>query len=142
VDAMTSHLDIFPTLCDMIGIDPPDWLRGRSLLPLVSDGNTEIHDALFFQVNYHAAYDPMRAARTKRWKYIKRFDDRDSSVLSNYDDSESKSYWVASGWREQHVAEELLFDLCFDPNETNNPATRRTSPCLRTCAVACSSGWK
>jgi N-sulfoglucosamine sulfohydrolase len=122
VDAMTSHLDIFPTLCDMIGIDPPDWLRGRSLLPLVSDGNTDIHNALFFQVNYHAAYDPMRAARTKRWKYIKRFDDRDSSVLSNYDDSESKSYWVASGWREQHVAEELLFDLCFDPNETNNLA--------------------
>ena len=28
-DALVSHVDIFPTLCDFLGIDPPEWLEGR-----------------------------------------------------------------------------------------------------------------
>ena len=63
VDAMTSHMDIYPTICELAGIDEPHWLRGKSLLPLAKDGAEEIHDELFFEVNYHAAYDPMRAVR-------------------------------------------------------------------------------
>ena len=35
IDCMTSHLDIFPTVCDLLQIEPPPWLRGKSLLPLV-----------------------------------------------------------------------------------------------------------
>jgi len=35
IDAMVSHIDIFPTLCDLLGLDRPAWLQGRSLLPLL-----------------------------------------------------------------------------------------------------------
>jgi N-sulfoglucosamine sulfohydrolase len=35
-DELVSHVDIFPTVCDMAGIKHPPWLSGRSLLPLVS----------------------------------------------------------------------------------------------------------
>lgn len=121
IDRMTTHLDIFPTLCDLLEIPPPAWLRGKSLLPLVQSGTPdEIHDALFFEVNYHAAYEPMRAVRTSRWKYIRRFDGRTQPVLPNCDDGLSKSLWLAHGWREQPVAGESLFDLIFDPQETHN----------------------
>jgi len=122
VDSMTSHLDIFPTICALLVIQPPPWLRGTSLLPLLQDDADDIHDALFFQVNYHAAYEPMRAVRTTRWKYIKRFDGRCSPVFPNCDDGESKSAWLNHGWKEQSVDDELLFDLCFDPYEMNNLA--------------------
>jgi N-sulfoglucosamine sulfohydrolase len=143
VDAMTSHLDLFPTVCDLLGIAPPAWLRGKSLLPLVeahdssssvetqhfaSEGETQdiaslrIHDELFFEVNYHAAYEPMRAVRTPRWKYIRRYDGRTRPVMPNCDDGESKSVWLEHGWRERPVPEEALFDLVFDPNETANLA--------------------
>lgn len=120
VDAMTTHLDLFPTLCDLIGIDEPEWLRGKSLLPLVEQGAETLHDAVFFEVNYHAAYEPMRAVRTDRWKYIRRFDARQTPVLCNCDAGESKSYLLENGWTERTVDEEMLFDLCFDPNEVNN----------------------
>jgi len=120
IDSMTSHLDIFPTIYDLLKIDPPPWLRGTSLLTLVRKEVDELHNELFFEVNYHAAYDPMRAVRTSRWKYIKRFDGRSTPVLPNCDDSESKSAWLEYGWQEKPVPEESLFDLVFDPNETNN----------------------
>ena len=122
IDSMTSHLDIFPTICDLLGLEPPPWLRGKSLLPLVRGEVSDLHDELFFEVNYHAAYEPMRAVRTKRWKYIRRFDEPATPVLPNCDDGESKSVWLAHGWKEQSVAQESLFDLVFDPNETGDLA--------------------
>lgn len=120
IDSMTSHLDIFPTICDLLEIDSPPWIRGKSLLSLICGEVADLHQALYFEVNYHAAYEPMRAVRTPRWKYIRRFDDRTRPVLPNCDDSASKYVWLHHGWKDRPVPEESLFDLMFDPNEGNN----------------------
>lgn len=34
-DALVSQVDLFPTLCELLAIEPPGWLQGQSLLPLV-----------------------------------------------------------------------------------------------------------
>jgi arylsulfatase A-like enzyme len=122
-DAMVTHMDIFPTLCELLEIEPPDWLQGASLLPLVRGEAEEIHDAIFLEVTYHAAYEPMRAVRTKRWKYIRRFGQRRHKIIPpNCDDSPSKSLWLEHGWRVYPVADEQLYDLVFDPNEGGSVA--------------------
>lgn len=122
VDAMVSQLDLFPTICDLTGAQPPAWLEGNSLLPVVRGEAHEIHDEVFAEVNYHASYEPKRAVRTQRYKYIRRFGDRAAPVLPNCDDGPSKSVWLDAGWRNQPVAREQLYDLIFDPNEQNNLA--------------------
>ena len=43
-------------------------------------------------------------------------------VLPNVDDSPSKAGWLAEGWGEHTLADELLFDLVFDPGEAHNLA--------------------
>ena len=35
LDALVSQLDVFPTLCDLLHLEKPDWLQGTSLLPLL-----------------------------------------------------------------------------------------------------------
>lgn len=122
IDGMVSNIDLFPTICDLLGIDTPPWVQGKSFMPLVRGEADEINDELFFEINYHAAYEPQRAVRTKRWKYIRRFDGRDKPVLPNCDNGPSKSVWLNNGWLEapERREEEMLFDLIFDPNETNN----------------------
>ena len=120
VDAMVSHVDIFPTICELLGIDPPDWLQGRSIMPLVRGEVERTREEIFAEVNYHAAYEPMRCVRTERWKYIRRYDGRTRPVLPNCDDGLSKEVWLEHGWRERSIAQEQLYDLAFDPNEANN----------------------
>jgi arylsulfatase A-like enzyme len=119
-DAMVTHLDIYPTICDLAGAKHPSWLQGKSLLPLVRGDIPVLHDAIFAEMTFHAAYEPMRAVRTERWKYIRRFDGRTRPVLANCDDSATKDMLVENGWAEQEFSEEQLFDLLFDPNEAND----------------------
>jgi arylsulfatase A-like enzyme len=120
VDAMVSHIDIFPTLCDLLEIDPPAWLQGHSILPLLRGEATSIRDEVFAEVSYHAAYEPMRAVRSERYKYIRRYDERERPVLSNIDDGFAKSELMEAGYADMPVAAEQLYDTVFDPGETNN----------------------
>ena len=123
IDGMVSHLDIYPTLCELLAIDPPDWLEGRSLMPLLRGEATEIHDELFGEVTYHAAYEPLRSIRTQRWTYIRRFDPEwTRPVLPNCDNGPSKRYLIRHGWAERELPAEYLFDLVYDPNEAHNLA--------------------
>jgi arylsulfatase A-like enzyme len=120
IEAPVSHMDIFPTVCDLVGIAAPAWVQGKSLLPLVRGETDVLHEQLFAEVTYHAAYEPMRAVHTPRYKYIKRFDNRTAPVQPNVDDSPSKTVWHDHGWAERPIDAELLYDLIFDPNESNN----------------------
>ncbi len=120
IDAMVSHLDVFPTICELLGLEIEPRLEGKSMLPLINGTAGSIHEDLFFEINYHAAYEPVRAIRTKCWKYIRRFDPRKAPVLPNCDDSLSKNCWLRSGWADALPDTEALYNLALDPNEKNN----------------------
>ncbi len=126
-ESMVSHLDLFPTLCDLTELPYPSWLEGRSLMPLIQGTSNEVNEEIFAEVNYHAAYEPKRSVRTGRWKYIRHFGDRHKPVLPNCDDGLSKDIWLQYGWRNRPVESEQLFDLVFDPNEVRNMAGDRAS---------------
>ncbi len=120
IDALVSHIDVYPTLCELLGIERPGFLQGQSLLALVRGEADSVREEIFAEMTWHAAYEPQRAIRTDRWKYIRRFDDRSTPVLANCDDSPSKSLLLSYGWAERPVAREQLYDLVFDPNEADN----------------------
>src|SRR4051794_13165891 len=105
-DAMVSHLDIYPTLCELVGLERPSFVQGESLLPLVRGEAEEVRDELFAEATWHAAYDPQRAVRTKRFKYIRRYGDKRTPVLPNTDDGPSKDVLLAAGWAEHELPRE------------------------------------
>lgn len=121
VDELVSHVDVFPTLCEAAGLEKPVWLEGSSLMPLLA-GKSPVRDAVFSEVNWHAAPEPMRSVRTDRYNYIRRFTPHTGPVLPNCDDSVSKTLLRKSGWDSQAQGAEELYDLVFDPNEACNRA--------------------
>jgi N-sulfoglucosamine sulfohydrolase len=120
VDALVSQIDLYPTICALAGIEPPSFVQGRSLMPVVRREVREVNEEVFAELTYHAAYDPQRAIRTRRHKYIRLFGDRLEPVLPNVDDGPTKDLLVAAGYGTRPRPRERLHDLVFDPMETDN----------------------
>jgi arylsulfatase A-like enzyme len=111
-DALVSHVDVFPTICEVAGLTPPSWLQGMPV--------SKQREEVFAEVNWHGYPEPMRSMRTSRYKYIRRYLARRGS--DNCDSSISRTSLRQHGWDAQPRPMESLFDLMFDPHETNNLA--------------------
>lgn len=130
-DTMVSHLDLYPTLCELLEIPSPGWLQGRSLLPLLQGERASLHDELYAEINCHGAWEPQRSVRTERWKYIRRFGSRKAPVICNVEDGPAKDVWLRAGWPSLYLAGERLHDLWQDPGEgTNLVSDLRFAPLL------------
>jgi N-sulfoglucosamine sulfohydrolase len=120
IDALVSHIDIYPTVCEYLGIERPPFLEGVSLMELLRGQSTGAREQIFAGSTWHAAYEPQRTIRTARHKYIRRWGDRLTPVLANTDDGPSKDLLLAAGWAQREIPKEQLYDLLYDPNEADN----------------------
>ena len=63
--AFTYLYDVFPTLCDVLGLPPPASFEGQSLRPLWEGTQERLRDSVFLPF-----LDIQRAVRDDRWKLI------------------------------------------------------------------------
>lgn len=119
-DSLISQIDLFPTLCEMTGLKKPTYLQGKSFLKLFKNLNMEINTEIFAEITYHAAYEPMRCIRTKRYKLIRYYDFHNEYVPANIDESSCKKLLIESGFLKKIRPREMLFDLYIDPLEREN----------------------
>jgi len=82
-DALCYLLDVYPTLCDIIGLPVPESVEGKSLFPLLKDRKAKVRDSLFL------AYRKLhRGVRTDdNWKLIKyNIQGKETTQLFNLND--------------------------------------------------------
>jgi arylsulfatase A-like enzyme len=65
IPAFTYLLDLFPTLCDVVGVPAPRDLAGESLKPLWEEKKKKVRDSVFLPY-----MQIQRAVRDERWKLI------------------------------------------------------------------------
>ncbi|ANG63478.1 arylsulfatase [Marinobacterium aestuarii] len=99
VRGLFGTVDVAPTLIDAAGLEVPNSMVGKSVLPLVRDARAPWRQDLFFQIS---ETETGRALRTHRWKY---------GVTSDYD----RHHAGAEIYRESY-----LYDLDTDPYELVN----------------------
>lgn len=78
---LVSHEDIFPTVCDLVGLEKPAGLPGRSFLPLL-EGRTRKARPVYFEAlegYYHRGAAPLRGVIAGSLKFM------DSPVPELYD---------------------------------------------------------
>lgn len=123
VENLVSQIDVFPTLCELLQLPAPAYLEGQSFAASFTDVDAPTREAVFGEVNFHTSYEPMRCVRTKRYKYIRYYDEAYLKTnLSNIDESESKAYFVERGLARREKYREALYDLAYDTGERNNLA--------------------
>ncbi|MBQ9079749.1 MAG: sulfatase [Clostridia bacterium] len=119
-DALVSHIDVFPTVCDILGVPRPAWIQGKSLLPIMNGEVDEINDYVFSEITYHATYEPTRCVRSKTAKLIRYFDTDLSPRFPNIDRSSAKDAYLTSRLPHKGHIREQLYDLVADPCERIN----------------------
>jgi arylsulfatase A-like enzyme/Flp pilus assembly protein TadD len=73
VDRTVSHVDLLPTILDMVGLKAPENVHGRSLAPLVAGRDVPGERPVYSESLYpllHYGWAPLRALRTDRFKLI------------------------------------------------------------------------
>ncbi len=119
-DMLLSQIDIYPTLCDLMHLEKPDYLEGKSFARLFTEGIEESDEEVFSEINYHTSYEPARSIRTDRYKYIRYYDEYLNINFSNIDSSEVKEFYMKNDLREVKKEKEALYDLYYDPDEQHN----------------------
>jgi len=100
IDNLVSLIDLPPTIMNMAGLEKPNSMRGRPLLPLVNGSAINWEDEVFLQISEsHCG----RAIRTNEWKYSVRAPGKTGG------DPDSDVY-----------VDDYLYDLNADPHERNN----------------------
>jgi arylsulfatase A-like enzyme len=109
-DSLTELVDLFPTLCDLAGIDIPEDMEGTSLRPLLEQPNKDLKSAAFSQY----VRRPKNSPDGKRYMGY-------SMVTSRYHFVEWYPWDDTTNTAGELVAVEL-YDLEADPDENINIA--------------------
>ena len=93
------------------------------LQPAAGDGDDTPHVVIFAEMTYHVDYLPMRAVRTRGWKYIRNYSDDAIGLdqLAHKEWAHRLCELPNHGWLRPRVPEEL-YALETDPNEQQNLA--------------------
>jgi len=73
VDRPVSHVDLLPTILDLVGLPAPEIVHGRSLVPLIAGRDVSWDRPVYSESLYpllHYGWAPLRAIRTDRFKLI------------------------------------------------------------------------
>lgn len=65
-----SFLDLAPTILDLAGVEIPDYMDGRSLLPVVREDDVPWRDAIFAEFHGHHFPYPQRMIRSGHYKLV------------------------------------------------------------------------
>jgi N-sulfoglucosamine sulfohydrolase len=122
-EELLTNCDLLPTVLDLAGCKAPGTLDGRTFLPLLTREPYEPRASIFAEMTWHDQYNPMRAIRTTRHKYIRNFGDR-PLVFIPLDIYQAPAGQEMKGeyYGQRRPAEEL-YDLQTDPLEQHNLAT-------------------
>ena len=112
-----SHVDLVPTVLESLDIEPPADVQGVGHTAWLSGGDpAPVRTRVFTEKNFHEVYDPTRAVRTERHKYVRNFEPRPLLALPG--DIETAP--TRRGYGDDHLrprpADEL-YDLAADPLE-------------------------
>ena len=103
----TGHIDVFPTLCSLAGVNLPNCVEGKDISPLMRDPSSSVRTAILSQYPRSVNGAPAMGytLRSKRYRYVK-------WVAMDYRKGERKGLLVTTE----------LYDYEKDPLETVNLA--------------------
>lgn len=121
IESNVRHVDLAPTILELLNTPIPEHMEGNSILPLIR-GQSNVHPTEVFLFEQESACK--RGVRTDKWKFIKNL----KSITT--DDQKTAKELQALGYMalttECNTVSKELYDLENDSLELNNLINART----------------
>lgn len=121
-EELVSNIDVLPTLLDLLDRTVPERIEGQSFFPLLTEKKYYPRDQLFAEITWHDHYNPVRAIRTKQYKYVRNFWHLPSIYLTGDIFLSRAGREVREQFQSGRRPYEELYDLEVDPHEQTNLA--------------------
>jgi len=123
-DSPVSHLDLYPTLCELAGVKGPDNLQGQSLVPMLKDPTVVGRGWALTQVTRRRAARPAAGRKTAAGgAKVATGGAKDAAGNRFFGYTLRTPRWRYTEWDEGRLGREL-YDHQADPQELTNLADR------------------
>jgi arylsulfatase A-like enzyme len=123
-DRLVSHVDVVPTLLDLVGVEVPAAVQGVSFADRLGGGGGPVRTAVYSEKNWHDPdqYDPVRSVRTDRYRLIESWEDRPRSPIPGDVAEGGSVHGLPPGALGEPRPRIELYDLREDPYEQHDLA--------------------
>jgi arylsulfatase A-like enzyme len=122
-DALAGNVDLFPTLSDLCGFDPPEGVQGVNQAPVLRGEADAIRSALFFEHGNPGR--PVQPGDLSEEKYAELEEDTGHHLCTAISRGRSRGVrWGHWKFIYNHGDVDELYDLAEDPDELHNLADR------------------
>lgn len=122
-EAMAGNVDIFPTLCDLCGVEPPEGIQGVDLTPVLHGETEAVREALYFE--HGNPGQPVRPGDLSEEQYAELAEDTGHHLCETISRGRSRGVrWEDWKFVYNHGDVDELYDLAEDPDELHNLADR------------------
>lgn len=114
ISSLVQHVDVVPTVLDLLEIPIPENIDGKSLVPMISGATKKVRDFVYFEdiifrrLKFSNNTTRRRGIRAKNFKYIQTLK------------GEEKKLYNVIPYEDTPVLKEELYDMKHDPLEKEN----------------------
>lgn len=111
---MVQNIDIGPTTMEMMGLKAPEYMHGKSFVPLLEGKEVAWRDKIFYE--YYWEYDfphtpTMHGVRTDRYKYIRYHGIWDTNEFYDLQEDPNEQHNLIASPEHQELIKELAGDI-------------------------------
>ena len=104
-NALVEYVDIYPTLCEIAGIDSPNYIHGKSMVPILENPNLRFKSEIYSRYQFREVVQDHDYSYHEILNYNKFYIDRQGNKKPTFDS-------------DVNVAGYMLFDMKNDKQQT------------------------
>ncbi len=133
IDQNVAHIDIFPTICDVLEIQQPERVQGRSLVPLIKGRSLEERPIYFESLSayYNMGWAPIRGAIQRTEKFIDSPIPELFDLKKDFDETVNLAGSKNLAAYRKHLAELIRGQSSAESPKAERPVDRETQARLR-----------